>query len=109
MVAFVRLYLVVFAVIAIAGGFMGYVKAKSKPSLIAGSVAAGLLAASAYLLGAPNAGTATAGLVVGLVTCVALAGRFVPAYVKTKKPMPAGMMAALSVLGIALIGLALAR
>jgi uncharacterized membrane protein (UPF0136 family) len=99
MLDLVRIYLVVFGLLSIAGGVMGFVKAKSNASLIAGGLAGGLLVLAGYLLGTANA---RAGLILGIVVSVALAGRFVPSFLKTKKPMPAGMMAALSVVGVAL-------
>ena len=100
MFSLVRAYLIVFGLLSIAGGVMGFVKAKSQASLIAGGVAGALLLVAGYLLGAS---ASLAGPVLGLVVCVGLAGRFVPAFLKTRKPMPAGMMATLSVIGIVLL------
>jgi uncharacterized membrane protein (UPF0136 family) len=94
-----RIYLFVFGVLTIAGGVMGFVKAKSNASLIAGGVSGVLLLVAGYLLGSASA---QAGAILGLVVSVALAGRFVPSYLKTKKAMPAGMMAVLSVIGVVL-------
>ena len=106
MLAFVRIYFFVFGLLTIAGGVMGFVKAKSKPSLVAGGIAGGLLLAAGVLLGTENA---QAGLVLAILVCIALAGRFVPGFLKTKKLMPAGMMAALSVIGVVLSGLLFAQ
>jgi uncharacterized membrane protein (UPF0136 family) len=75
------------------GGFIGFKKAGSKASLIAGSVSGAVLLAAAALLAQ---GATTLGLAVAGLTCLALAGRFVPAYLKTRKPMPQGIMALLS-------------
>jgi uncharacterized membrane protein (UPF0136 family) len=99
-----RLYLFVFGGLTVAGGVVGFVKAKSTPSLIAGGVAGGLLVAAGWLVGTHP----TAGLVLGLGLSAALAGRFVTAYRKGGKIMPAGMMAGLSVLGGAVTVAALA-
>jgi uncharacterized membrane protein (UPF0136 family) len=99
-----RLFLFAFGTLSIAGGVLGYVKAKSKASLIAGGASGALLAVAAYLIGA---GHVTIGLILGLVVSVALAGRFIPAFAKTKKPMPAGMMSVLAAAGIVLTGLSL--
>jgi uncharacterized membrane protein (UPF0136 family) len=101
----VRFYLFGFGVLTIAGGVMGFVKAKSKPSLIAGSVAGALLVLAGYLVGT----TGRLGLFLGLAISVALAGRFVGAYRKTKKVMPAGLMAILGIAGVVLTIAALAR
>jgi uncharacterized membrane protein (UPF0136 family) len=102
----VRSYLLVFGVLSIAGGVMGFVKAKSNASLLAGGIAGALLLLAGYLLGTANA---RAGLILGVVVSVVLAGRFVPSFLKTKKAMPAGLMALLSVVGAVLTVLLLAR
>ncbi len=106
MVETARLFLFAFGALSIAGGVLGYVKAKSKASLIAGGASGVLLAVAAYLIGA---GFGSIGLILGLIVSVALAGRFVPAFIKTKKPMPAGMMSVLAAAGIVLTGLSLVR
>lgn len=93
-----HIYLLVFGLLTIAGGVMGFVKANSKPSLIAGAVAGLALLAAWWLMGTQG----RAGVILGLVVSLALAGRFVGAYAKSKKMMPAGMMAALSVIGVVL-------
>src|SRR5665213_781529 len=103
MLGLVRIYLFVFGVLTIAGGVMGFVKAKSTPSLVAGGIAGALLLVAGYLIGTTNV---QAGLRLAIVDCLALEGRFVPAFVKTKKLMPAGMMAALSSIGLVLAVLA---
>ena len=92
-----RLYLYIFGALAIAGGAMGFAKAKSRPSLIAGSASGLLLLLAGYLVGTDSART---GLLLGLVVSVALAGRFVPGYAKSRKFMPAGLMGILSVGGV---------
>jgi uncharacterized membrane protein (UPF0136 family) len=94
-----RIYLFVFGVLTVVGGVMGFVKAKSNASLIAGGISGVLLLVAGYLMGSASA---QAGLILGLVVSVALAGRFVPSYLKTKKAMPAGLMAVLSVIGVVL-------
>jgi uncharacterized membrane protein (UPF0136 family) len=94
-----RIYLFVFGVLTIVGGVVGFVKAKSNASLIAGGVSGVLLLVAGYLMGSASA---QVGLILGLVVSVALAGRFVPSYLKTKKAMPAGLMAVLSVVGVVL-------
>lgn len=76
---------------------MGFVKAKSRASLIAGGISGVLLWLASGLLGA---GQTTAGAVLGGVVSLGLLGRFLPAYLKTKKAMPAGLMAALGVGGV---------
>lgn len=91
---------IVFATIGVAsgvGGFIGFRKAQSKASLIAGGVSGAALLVAA---GLTATGHVTAGLAFGGVTCLALAGRFLPAYLRTRKLMPAGVMAALASGGV---------
>ena len=92
-----KLYLFIFGVLTIAGGVMGFVKAGSNASLIAGGVSGALLLVAGYLVAT---GKVQPGLILGLVISVALAGRFVPGFLSTHKFMPAGMMALLSIAGI---------
>lgn len=105
MLDLVRFYLFAFGVLTIAGGVMGFVKAKSKPSLIAGSISGAALLVAGYLVSLGSRG----GLFLGLVVSAALAGRFVSAFRKSRKVMPAGLMAALGVAGVVVTALALAR
>ncbi len=74
---------------------MGYVSKGSLPSIIAGSISGLALLAAAFLL--PN--NVVAGLMLAALVSVLLAGRFVPAFIKTGAIMPAGMMSVLSVIG----------
>lgn len=90
----------VFAAIGVAsgvGGFFGFKKAGSKASLIAGATSGAALLVAA---GLTATGSVTAGLVLGGVTSLALAGRFVPGYLRTRKLVPAGVMAALAAGGV---------
>jgi len=97
MLEIAKLYLFLFGVLTIAGGVMGFVKAGSRASLIAGGVSGVLLLVAGYLVGAGNL---LAGLILGLVLSLALAGQFAPKFLRTRKVMPAGMMAVLGIVGI---------
>jgi uncharacterized membrane protein (UPF0136 family) len=99
MLDLVRLYLFAFGVITIAGGVMGFVKAKSRPSLIAGSFSGVLLLGAGYLVGSSQA---RVGLILGLIISLGLAGRFITTFRKSGKVMPAGLMAVLGVAGVIL-------
>jgi len=91
-----KIYFIVFGLLTIAGGVVGYVKAGSVVSVIAGSISGILLLAAGWLMPDHQA----AGLIVALVVSVLLAGQFVPKFFTTHKVMPAGFMSLLSVLGI---------
>ena len=66
-----RVYLFVFGLLAIGGGILGFVKAKSRASLIAGGLSGLCLLVAGYLMGSSSL---QAGLGLGLVVSVALAG-----------------------------------
>ena len=106
MLEFAKIYLFLFGVLTIAGGVMGFVKAGSRASLIAGGVSGALLLVAGYLVGAGNL---VAGLILGLVLSLALAGQFGPKFLRTRKAMPAGMMALLGVIGIVVTAMGLAQ
>jgi uncharacterized membrane protein (UPF0136 family) len=91
-----KYYFIIFGLLTIAGGIMGYVSKGSVPSIVAGVISGALLLVAAFLL----PGNVVAGLAIAGVVSVLLAGRFVPAFIKTGSMMPAGMMSFLSVIGI---------
>ncbi len=88
----------VFGGLTMVGGAMGFVKAKSKPSLIAGSIAGGLLLLAAWLMQTQG----RSGVLLGLIVSVLLLARFGRSYAQTRKPMPAGLMALFGTIGIVL-------
>jgi uncharacterized membrane protein (UPF0136 family) len=91
-----KIYFILFGVLTIAGGIVGYVKAGSVASIIAGSITGVLLLVAAFLL-AEHRGV---GLVTALVISLLLAVQFVPKFLQTGRVMPAGMMSILSVIGV---------
>ena len=91
-----KIYFIVFGILTIAGGVIGYIKAGSLPSIIAGSVTGVLLLVAAFLLPEHRA----VGLATAFIVCLLLAAQFVPKFVRTGRVMPAGMMSVLSVIGI---------
>ncbi|MBA2242074.1 MAG: TMEM14 family protein [Chthoniobacterales bacterium] len=93
-----KIYFIVFGLLTIVGGVIGYVSKGSVPSVIAGSISGIALLAAAFLL--PN--NVAAGLVLAGLVSMLLAGRFVPAFLKTGAVMPAGMMSVLSIIGVIL-------
>jgi uncharacterized membrane protein (UPF0136 family) len=92
-----KIYFLIFGILTIAGGVMGYVKAGSTASIIAGSISGILLIAAAFLL--PE--HVVAGLAIALIVSLLLAAQFLPKFIRTGKFMPPGLMAILSVIGIA--------
>jgi uncharacterized membrane protein (UPF0136 family) len=84
----------VFIVLLIVGGLIGFLKAKSKPSLIASVVFA--IALALCQLGLVRVPWAADGLLALLVAV------FVMRFLKTRKFMPAGMMAVVTILVVVL-------
>ena len=91
-----KIYFIIFGLLTIIGGVIGFVKAGSTASIIAGSISGILLFVAALLL--PQ--NLAVGLILAGVVSILLAGRFVPAFLKTGQAMPAGLMSVLSVLGV---------
>jgi uncharacterized membrane protein (UPF0136 family) len=91
-----RIYFILFGVLTIAGGIVGYFKAGSVASIIAGSITGVLLLVAAFLLPQHRG----VGLATALVVSLLLAGQFVPKFLQTGRVMPAGMMSILSVIGV---------
>jgi len=89
-------YFFIFGALTIIGGVIGYVKANSVPSIIAGAITGVLLLIAGYILPEHRA----AGLITALVVSLLLAAQFVPKLIRTGKVMPAGLMSILSVIGI---------
>ena len=91
-----KIYFIGFGLLTIAGGVMGYMKASSAISLVAGAISGVLLLLAAFLL----PGHSVAGLILGGVVSLLLVGYFLPAFFRTGKITPAGMMSILSILGV---------
>jgi len=91
-----KIYFIVFGILTIAGGIIGYVKAGSVASIIAGSITGVLLLVAAFLLPEHRAAGLTSALIISLL----LAAQFVPKFLRTGRVMPAGIMSVLSVIGI---------
>jgi len=91
-----KLYFLVFGALTIVGGIIGYVKAGSLPSIIAGAITGVLLLVAGFLLPEHRA----AGIATAFVVSFVLAAQFVPKFIRTGKMLPAGMMSILSVIGL---------
>jgi uncharacterized membrane protein (UPF0136 family) len=92
----VKIYFIVFGVLTILGGIIGYVKAGSVASIIAGSITGVLLLVAAFLLPEHR----MVGLAIALIISLLLAAQFIPKLLRTGRVMPAGIMSLLSVIGI---------
>src|SRR4051794_12727029 len=93
-----KIYFLVFGVLTIAGGIMGYVKARSAVSIVAGAITGILLIVAGWMLPTHR----ELGLALSLFTSAILAGQFIPRLLRTRRVVPAGMMSLLSVIGIIL-------
>jgi uncharacterized membrane protein (UPF0136 family) len=91
-----KIYFIVFGVLTVAGGVVGYVKAGSVASIIAGSITGVLLLVAAFLLPEHRA----IGLATAFIISLLLAAQFAPKFIRTGRAVPAGMMSILSVIGI---------
>ncbi len=105
-VSFLPLYFFGFGVFSLAGGIIGFAKAKSTPSLIAGGISGALLGAAGWFA---QSGRPVLGFVLGGLVSLALVGRFGPAYRKQRKLFPAGVMAILGLGGMIVAAVGLAR
>ena len=100
-----KVYYIIFGVITLLGGIIGYIKAKSRVSLISGIVCAAGLVTAALLIQT----SLTIALVIGLLVSITLAGKFVPDFIHKKALFPGGIMALLSIASIVITLLALNR
>jgi uncharacterized membrane protein (UPF0136 family) len=91
-----KIYFIVFGLLTIAGGIVGYVKVGSVASIIAGAISGVLLLVAAFLLPEHQAW----GLGTALIVSLLLAGYFIRKDLQTETVMPAGIMSVLSVIGV---------
>jgi len=90
----VEISLLIYGVLVSAGGVIGFLKAQSKASLIAGLIS-GALVITAYSISRRNPAT---GFLVGACIGALLLIVFAVRLAKTKKFMPSGMMLVLTAL-----------
>ena len=98
MIEFTRIFYLVFGIVTIVGGMMGYVSKRSVASLVAGGICGALLLYAGFRIHSPQLPNES--LILGLVVSVVLAGRFIPNYIEKKAPIPGGLMALLSGISI---------
>ena len=93
-----QIALAIYAVLLAVGGVIGYTKAGSRPSLIAGSASA-VAALIALVVSFQNSGWGMGlGALIAILLAVFFGYRFA---VKTRKFMPAGLLAVVSVIVLA--------
>jgi uncharacterized membrane protein (UPF0136 family) len=98
MISAAGFYLIFFGIATIGGGVIGFLKAKSKASIIAGTISGALL----ILAGVMARGGNKNGLLLAIVVSLALLGRFGVAFAKTRAMVPAGIMSMLGAIAIVL-------
>ena len=87
----------IYGILSIVGGFIGYKQASSQVSLISGLISGLLLLIGAYLLFGGSPAGPTLAAIVSIVLIVVFAIRLA----KTRKFMPAGLMIIFGVLNLA--------
>lgn len=88
------LLLLGYAALLVAGGWIGFLKAQSRPSLIAGHVSGVVILIAMFLIFSER-GT-KAGCMLATATSLALAIFFGKRFAKSRKFMPGGLMAVVS-------------
>ncbi|WP_373529526.1 TMEM14 family protein [Nostoc sp.] len=88
-----------YGILAVIGGIIGYIQAKSKVSLLSGSISGLLLIIAAYF----QLQGQTWGSILALLVTAVLVIFFVFRLVKTRKFMPAGLMTILGILTLAVM------
>ncbi|WP_375473933.1 TMEM14 family protein [uncultured Nostoc sp.] len=88
-----------YGILAIVGGVIGYIQAKSRVSLLSGSISGLLLILAAYF----QLQGQTWGAILALLVTAVLVVIFAFRLIKTRKFMPAGLMTILGLLALAVM------
>ncbi|MBW4676861.1 MAG: hypothetical protein KME52_23460 [Desmonostoc geniculatum HA4340-LM1] len=88
-----------YGILAIAGGIIGYIQARSQVSLLSGSISGLLLIIAAYL----QLQGQTQGLILAVFVTAVLVVFFALRLAKTRKFIPAGLMTILGMLALAVM------
>lgn len=91
----------IYAVLLAGGGVMGYRKAGSRPSLIAG-VVSGVVALAGLVWSVAQPGS-RGGLLLGMTLAFVMALVFLRRFGMTRKVMPSGLLAVLSIVMVILL------
>lgn len=95
-----QIFYFLFGIVAIVGGALGFARAKSKASLVAGGVSGALLIIAGLLC------PSVLGFILALLVSVLLLAHFGRSFATKKKPMPAIPMIVLSGICIVLTAIA---
>jgi uncharacterized membrane protein (UPF0136 family) len=106
MIDLTKTFYFLFGLLTLVGGIQGFVAKGSRASLIAGGICGILLLVAGYLL---MTFKVNPGLILGLVICLALAGRFLPIFLRKGGLWPAGVEGILGVIGLLLTIVALVK
>jgi len=96
---------IVCGAVSVLGGLQGWIRKRSRASLIAGCAAGGLLLLAGFLLLGGTDQALYAIPVIGLL----LLGRFAPSYIQKKRIWPAGVMTFLSAATVVISAIAMWR
>ena len=105
-----EIYYIIFGVLTLLGGIVGYAKAKSLPSLITGLIYGLTLLAAGILIfyGQTSVNLVKMGLILGLLATAALAGQFIPKVMMNRAAPHVIVMAVLSGIGMVMTLIAFA-
>ncbi|MEI6349700.1 MAG: TMEM14 family protein [Verrucomicrobiota bacterium] len=101
-----EIYYFILGGLTILGGIIGYVKAKSVPSIIAGTLFGLILAGAGALM---VFGNTQPGLILGILATVAMAGQFIPKVMGSRAAPHVIVMAILSAIGVILTLISFAK
>ena len=96
-------YYAIFGAVSIILGMAGFIRAKSRASLIAGVISGLALLGAAFVIAKHyrvEPESIRNGYILGLVFSALLLGRFLPGFLKSKKFYPAGILALFSLGGV---------
>ncbi|MEI8233227.1 MAG: TMEM14 family protein [Verrucomicrobiota bacterium] len=108
MIQAAEIYYIVFGMVTLLGGIVGYAKVKSLPPLVIGLVFGLTLVGAGILLFCGHTNTIKIGLLLGLLATALLSGLFIPKVMMNRAAPHVIAMAVLSGIGMALTLIAFA-
>ncbi len=106
MIDVTKFFYLFFGLLTVVGGVIGFVKANSRASLIAGSISGIALIASSIFIFNDRTNW---GLLLGLLVSAALSGQFIPKVMLNRAPIHSILMAILSAASLVLTIFSLTR